>query len=230
MENFKFINRTKEIGTNKSLLNKDLIPGIVYGKGTEPTKIACSGKIIKKLTQQQGFYATILSIEINGKVEKVLPKSLQYHPVTDKIIHIDLLRVQENTKVTVDVPVEFLNQDKCPGLKKGGVLNIVRRNIELICNANSIPNVLKFDLVETEIGDAIKISNINLPVEVKPTIIDRDFVVATLVPPTVEVEESKPESEETTEGEEQEKTEEKKDETKSEVKEKEPEKKPEKKQ
>ena len=106
------------------------------------------------------------------------------------------MRIQDNTKVTVEVPVNFLNREKCPGIKQGGVLNIVRRSIELKCNANKIPEILEFDLIESDIGDSIKISNINLPNEVNPTITDRDFVVATLVPPTVEAEPEKAEGEE----------------------------------
>ena len=146
--------------------------------------------------QSGSFYTKIIELEIEGKIEKILPKQLQYHPVTDKLIHFDFLRVKEDTKVTVEVPVEFLNQDICPGLKKGGVLNLVRRLIELNCNASNIPDKLQFDLEEKDIGDAIKISNIDLPEGVKPTITDRDFVVATLVPPTIEVEEeAKPEEE-----------------------------------
>ena len=120
METHKVISRTKDIGSNKSLLDKGLVPGIVYGKGTEPTKIAFEDQALKKLIQSKGFYTKILNININGKTETVLPKILQFHPVTDKIIHFDLLRVKENTKVTVEVPVEFLNQDICPGLKQGG--------------------------------------------------------------------------------------------------------------
>ena len=188
MEKYKVIERSKEAGSTHSLINKGMIPGIVYGKGTEPTKIAFEDKILLKLMHTGSFYSTILDIDIDGKSEKVLPKQLQYHPVTDKLIHFDFLRVQDDTKVTVEVPVEFLNQDICPGLKKGGVLNLVRRLVELSCNANNIPDKLHFDLVASEIGDAVKISNINLPEGVKPTISDRDFVVATLAPPTVEVE------------------------------------------
>ena len=151
------------------------------------------------------FYSKIINIEIDGKIEKILPRQLQYHPVSDTLIHFDFLRVKEDTKVTVEIPVEFLNQDICPGLKKGGVLNLVRRFVELSCNANKIPDQLKFDLIESEIGDTIKINNISLPEGVTPTITDRDFVIATLVPPTVEAEETKEEAE--TEGE-SEKTEE----------------------
>ena len=188
MEKYKVIERTKATGSTYSLLNKGMVPGIIYGKGTEPTQIAFEDKILQKLMHTGSFYSTILDIDIEGKIEKILPKQLQYHPVTDKLIHFDFLRVQNETKVTVEVPVQFLNQETCPGLKKGGVLNLVRRDVELSCNANNIPDNLQFDLASSEIGDSIKISNINLPEGVKPTISDRDFVVATLAPPTVEVE------------------------------------------
>ena len=128
--------------------------------------------------------------------------------------------MQENTKVNVEIPIEFLNQEKCPGLKKGGVLNTVRRLVELTCNANNIPNKLEFDLIESEIGDAVKISNIKLPEGVSPTITDRDFVIATLVPPTVEVETKTEEtSEESTEETSESKPEDKKEEAKEENKE-----------
>ena len=217
MDNYKALDRNKEIGSTNSLISKGIIPGIIYGKGSTPTKIAIEDRILKKLMNSGSFYSTIIDIDIDGKVEKVLPKQLQYHPVSDRLIHFDFLRVQENTKVTVEIPIEFLNQDKCPGLKKGGVLNTVRRLIELTCNANSIPNKLEFDLIDSEIGDAVKISNINLPEGVKPTIVDRDFVIATLVPPTVEVETKTEEtSEQGTEEKTEEKTEDKKEDKKEE--------------
>ena len=201
MESYKAVLRSKENGSNKTLLKKGFVPGIIYGKGSDPTKIAFENKALNQLMKSGSFYTKIIELEIEGKVEKILPKQLQYHPVTDKLIHFDFLRVKEDTKVTVEVPIEFLNQDICPGLKKGGVLNLVRRIIELNCNASNIPDKLQFDLQENDIGDAIKISNIDLPEGVKPTITDRDFVVATLVPPTIEVEEeTKPE--EAAEGEE----------------------------
>ena len=214
MDSYKALDRNQKASSTHSLLSKGMVPGIIYGKGSEPTKIALEDKILKKLMNTGSFYSTIIDIDINGKVEKILPKQLQYHPVSDKLIHFDFLRVQENTKVNVEIPVEFLNQDKCPGLKKGGVLNTVRRLVELSCNANNIPSRLEFDLIESEIGDAVKISNINLPDGVTPTITDRDFVIATLVPPTVEVETKTEEAaeESTTEGAE-EKTEEKKEES-----------------
>ena len=216
MEKYKVIERSKDTGSTHSLLNKGMVPGIVYGKGTEPTKIAFENKVLHKLMHTGAFYSTILDLDIEGKNEKVLPKQLQYHPVTDKLIHFDFLRVQNDTKVTVEVPVEFLNQDTCPGLKKGGVLNLVRREVELSCNANNIPDKLQFDLIKSEIGDSIKISNIELPEGVTPTITDRDFVVATVVPPTVEVETKPAEAEETSEDD---KSEDKKEDAKEETKE-----------
>ena len=217
MEKYKVIHRSKDSGSTNSLINKGMIPGIIYGKGTEPTKIAFENKVLQKLMNSGSFYSQIIDIDVNGKIEKILPKQLQYHPVTDKLIHFDFLRVQDDTKVTVEVPVEFLNQDICPGLKKGGVLNLVRRLVELSCNANNIPDKLQFDLISSEIGDAVKISNIDLPEGVSPTIIDRDFVIATLVPPTVEVEETKPaeeEDESTEEGKDDDKAEDKKEDSK----------------
>ena len=218
MEKYKVIERSKATGSTYSLLNKGMVPGIIYGKGTEPIQIAFEDKILQKLMHTGSFYSTILDIDIEGKIEKILPKQLQYHPVTDKLIHFDFLRVQNDTKVTVEVPVQFLNQETCPGLKKGGVLNLVRRDVELSCNANNIPDNLQFDLASSEIGDSIKISNIDLPEGIKPTISDRDFVIATLAPPTVEVETKPAEAEEeVTEENKDEKTE-TKEETKEESK------------
>ena len=215
MNSYKALDRNKEAGSTFSLLSKGMVPGIIYGKGSEPTKIALEDKLLKKLMITGSFYSTIIDIDINGKVEKILPKQLQYHPVSDKLIHFDFLRVQENTKVNVEIPIEFLNQEKCPGLKKGGVLNTVRRLVELSCNANNIPSKLEFDLINSEIGDAVKISNIVLPEGVNPTIKDRDFVIATLVPPTVEVETK---TEETSEEGAEDKTEEKSEDKKEEAK------------
>ncbi len=218
MEKYKAIERNKDTGSTFSLLSKGMIPGIIYGKGTEPTQIAFEDKVLQKLMHTGSFYSKILDIDIEGKVEKILPKQLQYHPVTDKLIHFDFLRVQNDTKVTVEVAVLFLNQETCPGLKKGGVLNLVRRDVELSCNANNIPDNLKFDLASSEIGDSIKIGNIDLPDGVKPTIGDRDFVIATLAPPTVEVETKPTETEEADNAESKDEKTETKEETKEETK------------
>jgi len=219
MSTIKLSVREKKEEDAKSLTEKSVIPGIVYGKGTDPEKINIDYKTINLLAKDKGFFSKILSIELKGKEEKVLPKEIQYHPVSDNIIHVDFMRVQQNTKVTVEVPIDFLNLEKCPGIKQGGVLNTVRRMVELRCNASNIPAILEFDLINSEIGDSIKISNIKLPDEVKPTITDRDFVIATLVPPTVEAE---PEKEKTAETEEEAKSEETGEDKKEDKKEQDP--------
>ena len=211
MENYKAVIRSKESGSTKFLLSKGMVPGVVYGKESKALSIAFENKVLDKLMHAGGFYSKIIIIDVDGKSEKVLPKALQYHPVTDKLIHFDFLRVQDDTKVTVEVPVEYLNEEVCPGLKQGGVLNLVRRSVELSCNANNIPEKLQYDLIENEIGDAVKISDIDLPKGVTPIITDRNFVIATLVPPTIEVEEEETKTEEegeVAEGEDKEKEEE----------------------
>ncbi len=193
MEKIKLIPRTKKDGTIKELLKNKKIPCVVYGKNIETQKLSIELKTVDTLVKNNTFYSKILSVELNNKTEKVLPKEVQFHPVSDNVIHIDFMRVQDTTKVTVEVPVNFLNRSKCPGIKQGGVLNTVRRVVEFVCNADNIPESIEFDLINSEIGDSIKISNINLPDGVKPTITDRDFVIATLVPPTIEAEPEKTE-------------------------------------
>ena len=188
MDAIKFFSRSKNDGSTKNLLKNNKVPCVIYGKDSKTESYSIDSKAIGVLIKDASFYSKILSVELNGKKEQVLAKDVQFHPVSENIIHVDFMRVKDTTKVTVEVPVDFLNRDKCPGLKLGGVLNAVRRKIELVCNANKIPDMLKFDLINSEIGDSIKISNIELPEGVKPTITDRDFVVATLVPPTVEAE------------------------------------------
>jgi len=212
MQNIKLKNRTKTEGNNKSLLNQKKVPCVVYGKNIKTQSLSVELKEVESLIKSSGFYSKILTIELNGKTEKVLPKEVQFHPVSDNVIHIDFMSVQDTTTVTVEVPIQFLNKEKCPAIKQGGVLNIVRRNVELVCNANKIPDLLEFDLISSEIGDSIKISNIQLSEDVKPSITDRDFVIATLVPPTVEAEPEKEKEGETEEGKEQdEKSEDKKE-------------------
>ncbi len=144
------------------------------------------------------FLATIYEIQVDQKKERVLPRDVQFDPVTDRAIHVDFLRVSAATSVTVQVPVNFLNEDECPGLKRGGLLNVVRHEIEMTCRADAIPSGIDVDLTGLDIGDSIHISMISLPDGVAPTITDRDFTVATIAAPTLAVEEE----EEAEEGEE----------------------------
>lgn len=212
--------RKDKINT-KLLRDNGRVPAIVYGEKKEPLPISVDTKIIKKQIESSGFFSKQFILNINGEKHKVLPKDLQLHPVKETIVHLDFLRIGENTKVTVSVPVIFINENLCPGLKQGGVINIVRHEIEIRSPVDKIPKNLEINLDGIEIGDSIHISAVELNSEVKPVISDRDFTIATLAPPTVikEVEEKTEEETAETETTETEKTEEKKEEINDEKKE-----------
>ena len=192
---------TKTTGDINKLRLDGLIPGILYGGSKQNQKISLSKNSIKILIDSDNFLSNILNLNIDGKEEKVLPKNISFDPLSDEPIHIDLLRIVKGTKLILEIPVRFINSEKSPGLKKGGVLNIVRRKIELRCPAENIPSELVVDLNNTEIGTSIKISSIKLPENVVPTIQGRDFVVATVASPTVVIEPEKPAEETAVEGE-----------------------------
>jgi large subunit ribosomal protein L25 len=177
------------------------VPGILYGGSEKNKSISLKKNSIKNLINSENFFSAILNLNIDGKEEKVLPRDISYHPLSDEPVHVDFLRIVKGTKLALEIPVKFINSEKSPGLKKGGVLNIVRRKIELRCPIESIPSELVVDLDNTEIGTSIKISSIKLPENVHPTIQGRDFVVATVASPTVVVEPEKPAEETTAEGE-----------------------------
>ncbi len=160
------------------------IPAIVYGGGAEPLKISLDAKEVQRLLHQPRFFATVLDLEIDGRIEHVLPREAQFHPVTDRPLHLDFVRAAAGARVTVAVPVRFVNEALCPGLKRGGVLNVVRREIELVCPADAIPAEIVADLSGFDIGDSVHIRHVTLPQGVRPTITDRDFTIASIVPPT----------------------------------------------
>jgi len=195
--------RREKSGTGVSRefrLNKK-IPGIIYGEKKDPILISLDEKKLKMQVSDSGFFSRQCEIKIENENFKVLPKDIQLHPVKENILHIDFLRVGENTTVTLFVPVKFMNENECEGLKQGGVLNIVRHEVEIKTLVSKIPEFLEANLSGLEIGDSIHISSINLEDDVKPTITDRDFTIATLAPPTVmKVEEVSKESETETEG------------------------------
>ena len=168
------------------------IPAVVYGNKESPVLVALEPKALKQQVGRSGFFTRLVDIDMDGKKHRVLPRDVQYHPVTDQPIHVDFMRVSANATVTVEVPVQFINEGQSPGLKKGGVLNIVRHEIELICPVAAIPQHITIDLAGRDIGDSIHISAIALPDGVRPTITDRDFTVATVAAPTVQVEEERP--------------------------------------
>ena len=183
---------TKTIGDINKLRLNGLIPGILYGGDKQNQKISLSKNSIKNLIDSENFLSNILNLNIDGNEEKVLPKDISFHPLSDEPVHIDLLRIVKGAKLILEIPVRFINNEKSPGLKKGGVLNIVRRKIELKCPAENIPSDLVVDLENTGIGTSIKISSIKLPENVIPTIRGRDFVVATIAAPTIVAEPEKP--------------------------------------
>jgi len=155
---------------------------------------------LKSLVEKDNFYSNIISLNINGKTQNVLPREVIYHIISDEPIHVDFQRVVPGVKIRIDVPVQFINQEKSPGLKKGGVLNIVRRKVELRCPSEKIPESLVIDLDGVDIGESFKISSIKLEQDVVPTIQGRDFVIATLAAPTVMKEPEKPAEAEAAEG------------------------------
>ena len=196
--NLDIVSRDKTGKSNcKQLRNMGKIPAVIYGDKKEPTYIAVDyPKIVKELSRT-GFFSTIFSLKLNKKKIKVLPKEIQTDPLNDKPIHIDFLRVNDESKINISVPIIFINEDKSPGLKSGCVLNAVRREIDLICKINSIPEKLEADLTNLELGSVIHMSDIKLQEDVIPQISDRDFTIATIAAPTVmPVEEEKPETEE----------------------------------
>ena len=186
------IRETKTKGEVKSLRSNGMVPGIIYG-GEEPNqKISVSLKEVKNLLNKENILSNIISINIDGKDQKVLPRVIDFDTVTDEPIHLDFLRIVKDAKVILEIPVKFINHELSPGLKRGGVLNIVRRKVELRCPTENIPTELVVDLNNLDIGASIKISFINLPENVTPTIQGRDFVIATVAAPTVVKEPEKP--------------------------------------
>ena len=186
------IRDTKTKGQVNDLRSKGNVPGIVYG-GEEPNeKISITTKELKNLINKKNFLSNVISINLDGKEQKVLTRSIAFDSITDEPIHFDLMRIVKGRKIILEIPVKFINNDLSPGLKRGGVLNIVRRKVELRCPAENIPNELVVDLEGLDIGTSIKISSINLPENVTPTIQGRDFVIATVAAPTVVKEPEKP--------------------------------------
>ncbi len=191
---------TNTKGQVRALRQKGEVPGIIYG-GTEKNQtISLSTKEVKLLIDQENFLSNIISLKIDGKSMNVLPRDIAFDPISDNPIHVDFLRIVKDAKIILEIPVKFINNEACPGLKRGGVLNIVRRKVELKCPTENIPAELVVDLEGLEIGASIKISSINLPENVKPTIQGRDFVIATVAAPTIYKEPEKPTEGETTEG------------------------------
>jgi len=191
---------TNTKGQVRALRQNNEVPGIIYGGTEENQTISLSTKEVKSLIDQENFLSNIISLKIDGKSMNVLPRDVSFDPISDNPIHVDFLRIVKGAKIILEIPVKFINNETCPGLKRGGVLNIVRRKVELKCPTENIPTELVVNLEGLEIGSSIKISSINLPENVKPTIQGRDFVIATVAAPTIFKEPEKPAEGESAEG------------------------------
>ena len=183
---------TNTKGQVNALRKNGEVPGIIYGGEDANEKISLTKKDVKILINEENFLSNVISINLDGKEQKVLPRDITFDIVSDEPIHIDFLRIVKGAKIILEIPVKFINNELSPGLKRGGVLNIVRRKVELKCPTENIPKELIVDLDGLDIGSSIKISSINLPENVTPTIQDRDFVIATVAAPTIIKEPEKP--------------------------------------
>ena len=202
MSNLKAIKRENtSSGSNNKIRSEGLIPAILYGGKEANKKISIEKKDIKNLIHSDTFLSKVLELDIDGKKERVIPRDVAFNVVSEEPIHIDFMRIVSGKRIILEIPVKFINHPDSPGLKRGGVLNIVRRKVELKCPAENIPDEIIIDLAGTDIGTSIKISSVKLLENVIPTITDRDFVIATVASPTVMKEPEKPaEAEATTEG------------------------------
>ncbi len=171
-------------GVARAARRNGRVPGVIYGDKQAPVTITVELRALNRLLRMPGFMTNMYEIEVGGGRQRVLTRAVQYHPVTDVPIHIDFLRVGAETRITVGVPVQFINEGESPGLKRGGVLNVVRYEVELVCRADQIPDHLTVDLAGTDIGDSIHISAVTLPEGVRPVIADRDFTIATVASPS----------------------------------------------
>lgn len=186
------VRNTKTKGELSSLRGNGNVPAILYGGEAQNEKISISKKLLKLLIEKENFLSTIIELNIDGNSQNVLPREIKYDVITDEPIHVDFLRVVKGANIRIEIPVKFINYEKSPGLKRGGVLNIVRRKVELRCPSEKIPENIILDLDGIDIGQSFKISSVKLENDVVPTIKGRDFVIATLAAPTVMKEPEKP--------------------------------------
>jgi large subunit ribosomal protein L25 len=171
-------------GSSRAIRRDGLIPAVVYGAKKDVVMITVDDIAIMKLLNTGSFLSSTYDIEVEGQKEMVLPRDVQFHPVTDRPLHVDFLRLAKGSKINIMVPVNFLNEEECPGIKLGGIINVVRHDLELECPSNNIPESIEIDLTGLEIGDSVHISSIILPEGVTSVIDDRDFTIASIVAPS----------------------------------------------
>ncbi|BBE32789.1 50S ribosomal protein L25/general stress protein Ctc [Sphingosinicella microcystinivorans] len=171
-------------GASRAIRREGRVPAVIYGNKKEPVQVHVEAKALVKLLQTGHFLSSVVELEVGGKTERTLPRDVQFHPVTDRPIHVDFLRLSKDARVTVAVPVRFTDEEESPGIKRGGVLNIVRHEVELVCPADAIPDEIVASLKGLDVGESLHISAFNLSAKLKPVIDDRDFTVATIVAPS----------------------------------------------
>ena len=171
-------------GASRALRREGRIPAVVYGGKEEPLGIHVEERLLRRMLGTGHFTNSIVMIEVGGKKLRTLPKDVQFHPVSDLPLHVDFLRLAKDATVEVSVPVLFVNEEDSPGLKRGAVLNIVRHELELVCDADKIPDDIRIDVAGLDVGDSIHISNVTLPTGSVSAITDRDFTIATIVAPS----------------------------------------------
>ena len=172
-------------GASRAARRAGRVPGIIYGNNQDPVPIALDPLALSQQIRQTGFFSRVFEINVGGEKHRVLARDLQLDPLSDRPIHVDFMRFGADTRLNVEVEVVFENERECPGIRRGGVLNVVRHTVELSCLADSIPAFIAFDLTGLDIGDSVHISAVALPQGVSPTITDRDFTVATIAAPTL---------------------------------------------
>lgn len=176
-------------GAARAVRRTGRVPGVIYGGKQEPVLVSIDPRDVRKALEAGVFFSTIYNLKVGSDTERVIPRDVQMHPVKTMPQHVDFLRVSADTQITVEVTVHFLNEEECPGLKRGGVLNVVRHEVEVQCGVDNIPQGFDIDLTGLDIGDSIHASKLVLPQGVELTITDRDFTIATVAAPTVVAEE-----------------------------------------
>ncbi|HZG46889.1 MAG TPA: 50S ribosomal protein L25/general stress protein Ctc [Allosphingosinicella sp.] len=171
-------------GASRHLRREGRVPAVIYGANEEPVSIHLEEKGLVKMLKTGHFMNSTVQIDLGGQTTLTLPKDVQFHPVTDRPLHVDFLRIGEHSQVHVNVPVRFINEEQSPGIKRGAVLNIVRHELELVCDAAEIPDDIEIDLTGYDVGDSIHISAVTLPQGATSAITDRDFTIATVVAPS----------------------------------------------
>jgi large subunit ribosomal protein L25 len=183
-------------GPARAARRDGMVPAVIYGDKLEPVSVNVERKELERQIHVPGFFIRLIDVNFDGGSHRVLPREVQFHPVSDVPMHVDFLRFSADHKITVEVPVQFQNEEESPGLKRGGVLNIVRHDVEVLCTADNIPQIFEIDLTGFDIGDAVHASMVPLPEGVTFTITDRDFTIATIAAPTVVSDEAAAEGEE----------------------------------